>query len=360
MMNELARLKPALAQRMAAFLARAGAESDFVSEWAKDLFPRLLDYSTRGKMIRGALVGLGASVFSGRPFGGDSEQDRHCLDIGVAMELIQSLLLIHDDIMDQDDMRRGKPSVHAQYVHLARGRQALDPARLGESMGICAGDVSGFLAFELLSGLAAPPETIRRLLVLTSRELTYVGLAQMGDVHNGAVAAEVGLADIVRLYRYKTGRYTFSLPLMAGAIVAGAGQAELDALAELGELYGVIFQIKDDDLGLFGNSERTGKPVGSDIREGKKTLHRHYLLERCDVAERQSLRAVFGSRSAGDAELRLVLRRMEQTGVREQIDAELDAYAAQARRLIDGLSGADAEGRAKLHQLLAYNLEREA
>lgn len=359
MMNELARLKPALVRELEVFLARATAEDSLVSNWTQDLMARLLDYATRGKMIRGALVSTGARIFTHEPGLLDDRMTTVCLRLGAAMELIQSLLLIHDDIMDQDDLRRGKPSVHTQYIHLVQGRKAGDPQRLGESLGICAGDVSGFLAFEILAALDLEPTLLRELFALTSHELTLVGLAQMSDVYNGGIAAEVGFEDIIQLYRYKTGRYTFSLPLMSGALCAGADQKCRQLLGDLGELFGIIFQIKDDDLGLFGSSERTGKPLGSDIRDDKKTLHRFFLFERADVSERKVFREIFGHRNASEKDVQLVLNRMEGLGVREHIDTELERYAEQARHLIAKLDQTTRWGRDTLEGLLAYNLERE-
>ena len=359
MMTELANLKPALSAELQAFMNKSEADDTLVSNWTADVIGRLLDYTIRGKMIRGALVTIGARLFSTNPAGLEPGLQTVCLRLGAAMELIQSLLLIHDDIMDQDDLRRGKPSVHAQYVQLAHLRDVTDPQRLGESLGICAGDVSGFMAFEILAGLDLEPPLLRDLFALTSHELTLVGLAQMSDVYNGGVCAEVGFEEIIRLYRYKTGRYTFSLPLMAGALCAGAKPETRRILGEIGELFGIIFQIKDDDLGLFGNSERTGKPVGSDIREDKKTLHRYFLFERADVAERKEFREIFGKRNASEAEIKHVLHRMELLGVREHIDTELDLYAIQSRRLIASVQGISDWGRKALDGLLAYNLSRE-
>lgn len=359
MMKELASLKPALSAELQAFLQQTEADDSLVSPWTSDLIARLLDYTTRGKMIRGALVTIGARLFHGSHGILDPQLQTVCLRVGVAMELIQSLLLIHDDIMDQDDLRRGKPSVHSQYIQLAHLRDAIDSQRLGESLGICAGDVSGFLAFEILAGIDLEPRLMKDLFALTSHELTLVGLAQMSDVYNGGLSTDVGLADIIRLYRYKTGRYTFSLPLMAGALCSGASMEVRRTLGEIGELFGIIFQVKDDDLGLFGNSERTGKPVGSDIREDKKTLHRFFLFERADVAERKELREIFGKKTASETDIHRVLHRMEILGVREHIDTELDLYASQARKLISGLTSINEWGRGALDGLLSYNLNRE-
>jgi geranylgeranyl diphosphate synthase type I len=145
---------------------------------------------------------------------------------------------------------------------------------------------------------------------------------------------------------------------MAGARLAHAGQAAVDGLSELGELLGILFQIRDDDIGLFADAAQTGKPRGTDIRENKKTLHRHFLLERCDVAERKAMAAIFGNPQAGPAEIDRVLAAMVANGVRDSIAAELDFYAGQARELVNRLPGLNPWGRSFLLSLVDWNLSR--
>ena len=248
-----------------------------INAWGPDLGGRLLDFALRGKMVRGGLLLLGHEMHAA---GGGRAAPRPVLRAAAAMEIIHSSLLIHDDIMDNDRLRRGGRTIFAQYEQAGRRARAVDPAAFGRSMGICAGDVGYFLAWEILSGLAVDAERKVELLALVSRELSYVGLAQMQDVAFSAFPRIPSRDDVLALYIYKTARYTFALPLMAGALIAGAPAAERRRLCELGERLGVIFQVRDDELGIFGSEAETGKPVGSDIREGKKTLLYLELIRR--------------------------------------------------------------------------------
>ena len=216
-------------------------------EFDADVLRRLKEYVVRGKLLRGALVFLGYEAAEGpRLASPDGEAERRCLAAAAAMELTQSFLLIHDDIMDKDEVRRGVPSLHRQYREFSQERGVEDAEHLGVSLGICVGDVGVFLAMELLA--QADPS----LLSTYARELNLVGLAQMDDVYFGQAPEEPAVDRIVQVYRFKTGRYTFSLPLVLGAALGGADQGTQEALARFGEELGVVFQIKDDEIGLFG------------------------------------------------------------------------------------------------------------
>lgn len=347
--------KPVLIDEMERHLAVVSKAAAQVSPWAPDLLRVLLPFSSQGKMIRGSLVSLGLKLFDENP---PDCQRSAANKTGAVMELFQSLLLIHDDIMDQDDFRRGKPSVHYQYRLGAQNRGDRQEQRLGENLGICMGDVSGFLGFEILADLDLEPIRLKRLIRLCSRELCYVGLAQMEDVHNGFRTDEPSIADIIKLYRYKTGRYTFSLPLMAGAIIAGQGEDCLELLGELGELYGIIFQIKDDEIGLFAPPETSGKPQGSDIKEDKKTLYRYYIFARASVDERARLAAIYGNKSAGQAEIEWVLNLHRTLGIEALVSHELASTVTRATILAEKIQGLTAFGHRALTSVLRYNQER--
>jgi geranylgeranyl diphosphate synthase type I len=277
---------------------------------------------------------------------------------GAAMELLQSGLLVHDDIMDRDEVRRGLSSVFHQYARLAEGDGIADAYHLGESLGICAGDVAYFLAFETLGRLQLPPPTHREVLSLTARELGYVGVAQMQDIYAGAARAAVLEEEVIRLYLYKTGRYTFSLPLMVGGLIAGGPEEIVATLERLGESLGIIFQIKDDEIGLFGEAEQTGKPVGSDIKEGKKTLYYWYLQRRAPGQDLERLRGIFGNPDIGPQEVRYVRSLTERLGIRREVQARADGLAETSRSLIGDLRSARAEERDIFLALLDYSLAR--
>ena len=219
----------------------------------------ILDFTLPGKMIRGGLLTLSHEMFGGN-------RAPAARAFAAAMELIQTAFLIHDDIMDRDLLRRGQPSVFYRFKLWSDTQSVADSYRLGESLGICAGDISFFMAFELMSRF---PECASAMNACT-RILTKVALAQMQDVLYGSSAMLPDLSAVYELYMNKTGTYTFSMPMVAGAIIAGKTEEECATLVDAGENMGVLFQLRDDELGIFGDEIQTGKPVGSDIREGKK------------------------------------------------------------------------------------------
>ena len=327
-----------------------------INDLGPDVGARLLDFSLQGKMIRGCLVHLGYML--SRASSDQATPPEAVAQAGAAMELFQSGLLVHDDIMDRDLTRRGKPSLFAQYADKARGEGHSDPGHLGESLGICAGDVAYFLAFEILGLLRVPPATGTAVLGLCARELAAVGIAQMQDVAWGATDAEVTEGQIARMYTYKTGRYSFSLPLMVGALLADAGRERLRQWESLGEHMGLLFQIRDDELGLFGSEAETGKPVGTDVREGKKTLYWAKLMAAATGRERAWISSVFGNRDATEDDLELVRKSAASLGVKESVDALRRGLEAKATSLIDAIDSGGPDDRAALAALLDFTTTR--
>lgn len=168
----------------------------------------------------------------------------------------------------------------------------------------------------------------------------------------------MSLDDVLRVYRYKTGRYTFSVPLSLGALLAGADEGVRGALEEVGELLGVVFQIRDDELGLFGSEEEIGKPAGSDVREGKRTVFWVLLRERLEGEERRRLDGVWGG-EVGEEELGWVRRMVEERGVREEVGRLVEGYVRRVEERMAGL-GVGEEGRRLLEELAVFNLTRRA
>jgi geranylgeranyl diphosphate synthase type I len=331
-----------------------GLDSDYagVNSWGKDTLRRLLDYTCGGKMIRGGLVGFAHDMYAGR-------QSAAAAAAGAAMELFQSAFLIHDDIMDRDETRRGKPAMHTQYTGLAKDGGLHDPEHMGEALGICAGDLALFIAFDILSGIALDGGVRGKLLSRFCRELEYVGLAQMADVWQGASSSGAAKEDILALYRCKTGRYTFSLPFAAGLILAGQDEEIVNHFVLLGEKMGILFQIKDDELGLWADEKELGKPVGSDIAENKKTLYREILFARVEGADRKKLETLFGAENLTREDAAFVRVQMESLGVREEVAKTEQAFYAEALSMINGLPGTPAPAWVdKLRQLLDYNMNR--
>jgi geranylgeranyl diphosphate synthase type I len=334
------------------FLSAKRKDVAHLRPWGRDVLGRLRTFTRKGKMIRGGLVALGCEMAGGKV-------SPAAVRAGTAFELIQSGLLIHDDIMDRDPRRRGAPSIHEQYALLAAGPARSDAAHYGTSLAICAGEIAIFLAFEAVAGLPGPAKRAAAVQKLFAAEFGLVGLGQMLDIEAGSSAAPLSERDVLNIYRYKTARYSFALPLAAGWILGGGHRSALPALRRFGEYLGLVFQIKDDELGLFGRAASTGKPVGSDIRQGKRTLYALRLFDRAAGPDRDRFEAVFGRADASDADILFVRDLAERLGARQDVRLVMERLgrraAAVARTLPAGKKHSDVLG-----SLLDYSLSRRS
>lgn len=323
-----------------------------------EVIGRIKDYSINGKMIRGGLVALGYKLFSKN----NSLSDEDLISAASAMEILHSSLLIHDDIMDRDEFRRGKESMHKQYFDLAKIEKMNDKEHFGESMAICAGDIGFFLCIELISKIN---KFDKQMMSYFSREVVGVGMAQMQDVLFTHMSRNPSESEIIEMYRHKTARYTFSMPLALGAMLAEASKEQIEQLELIGENLGIVFQIKDDELGLFGDEAVIGKPVFSDIKEGKKTIFNVALQEALNNNNNNnsnSYKSYFdkklGSHYISSSEIQKIRKLFEGSGVKDQIKNKMQQYGANAKRQIDKLQ-CNEEHKQILLQLLDYSINRE-
>jgi geranylgeranyl diphosphate synthase type I len=334
---------------LSGYLGRMAQSYSFMEPWGRDLIARIEAFGRKGKMTRGGLVLLGHGMFGGR-------RGNEALRCAAAMELFQSAFLIHDDIMDRDALRRGEPSYFRQYQLRFADEGLRDSLHQGEAFGTCGGDAALFLGYDLLS-MEDPPPSLQSY---CSRELAGVAVAQAHDLYFGARGGLPSYDDILRLYTHKTGRYSFSLPLVAGALLAGKTLSQCKSLETLGEHMGVAFQIRDDELGIFGSQEELGKPIGSDIREGKKTLFFRALMDSLDPGEQERIGAYFGSERSGRPELEEVKTLLDRRGGRARVRAIAEEREALAAGLIAGIECADETHRAALGEMLGFISRRDS
>lgn len=346
MIESLARFRRPVANAIAE-IVNGAVHLDEVGRWGPDFRRRLAQFACRGKLIRGSLVGVGSQIFGREP-------DAAVFRVAAAMELVQSFLLIHDDIMDEDEVRRGEPTVFAQYRDLAAEEHYRSARRFGESMAICAGDVSMLLAFEGIVSTQLSVEMRLKIMQLLASEIAAVGIAQMADVANGHAPSDLTEDQILSVYRYKTGRYTFSLPLSLGALLTGADHAAIDAVASWGEIQGVIFQIRDDELGIM--QDDPGKPVGTDIASDKKTIHRLRFIERARGTRWEETAGYFGQ-TIDAGRIDEVREAMGALGVVDSIGTMLQKLRDEAQSILNQLGLPD-DARALLNEIAAYNLHR--
>lgn len=314
----------------------------------KNALQKVKDCVTDGKMIRGMLVLLGAEIH-GRTL------DEEVFATAATIEIFHTGLLIHDDIMDNDFKRRNKDSVFYQYVKEGEHNKAKNSLLYGQSMGLCVGDICFFLGFEILSKYIIDNETLRNIIMITSEEFQLVGPAQMADTAHGMTAVEPSEDEIYKKYLYKTAHYSFSVPLILGSLF-GAKQ-DVSLLKQFGEDIGIIFQLKDDDLGIFGNEQDIGKQIGSDIRENKKTLLRWYTFKNAVGKDKQQLLSIFGKSTISTDELRFVRDSVERYHGRTLINREIEK---RLDRIHDTINAIAQKGLSTeiLQDLVKYNLVR--
>lgn len=189
-----------------------------------------------------------------------------------ALELIQGCALVHDDLIDDSDTRRGEPTVHARWASRHAGAAwAGDPVRFGAAVAVLLGDVALAWADDMLHSAGLDPAAIARARPVWQAMRTEVLGGQFLDVR-GHATSDSSPETALRISRYKTAAYTVERPLHLGAALAGADDATVRALRHYGRDLGIAFQLRDDLLGVFGDPAVTGKPAGDDLREGKLTL----------------------------------------------------------------------------------------
>jgi geranylgeranyl diphosphate synthase, type I len=260
---------------------------------------------------------------AGRPDGAE------IITAASALELFHAFALIHDDIMDDSDRRRGHPSVHRHFADLhASHSWRGDPARYGQSAALLCGDLCAAWADHMFTESGLPPEWIHRGHRLFTLMRTEVIAGQYLDLVSGVGDGTV--AGALTVIRMKAARYTVTRPLQIGAGLAGAGPDVLAALLRFGDPLGDAFQLRDDVLGVFGDPSITGKPVLDDLREGKPTVLIALTRTRADRAQSERLKYLFGRADldpAGAEELRTIIA---ATGARERVEEMITVRAGSA------------------------------
>ena len=323
-------------QRLHAFLETRQTRFEQLPVDLRDASALLSDYLLRGgKRLRGALVILGH-----RAAGGDGEA---ALEASIGVELLHAYLLIHDDFMDGDDLRRGGPTLH----------KSLGGDHLGDSLAILLGSLCQAWAYELVLGTGLPGGGERQAAKIMSLALEEVTLGQMADLR-APLAAPLDERGILALERLKTGSYTFEMPLLLGAALADGPAQVVGALSAYARPLGQAFQIADDLLGSFGAPEVTGKPNASDLREGKRTLLVARALERASPEDQATLRAGLGNPHADVEQLREILRR---TGAVDFAHAEAERLRDEALRALD-TPALPADVAAVLREIAVYTVGR--
>ncbi|MCP4649840.1 MAG: polyprenyl synthetase family protein [PVC group bacterium] len=246
------------------------------------------------------------------------------LKTAVAFELLHDFLLIHDDIIDNSNTRRGKPTLHKIFQRALRQSE-----KIGQDLSIVAGDIIYAMAIDAFLSLETPPKDMQTALKAFIRATVLTGAGEFKDIRNGLIDIScIKKSDIRLNYILKTSEYTFKSPLFCGCILAGGSISEANTLAEYGEYLGEAFQIQDDLIGLFEKSKVIGKSVLSDIIESKKTLPIFLAFKRCSRDERKFIQSCLGNEKLKYADLQKIRKIITNTGAYQTSKNEI-------KRLLD-------------------------
>lgn len=296
---------------------------DSVSDDLAVLSDSLVEFLSGGKRLRPAFAYWGWRGAGGA----DCEEAVHA---AASLELLQACALIHDDVMDGSDTRRGLPSAHRRFATVHRGNRWLgSPEAFGIGAAILLGDLCLSWADELLMNSGLPADALRRgksVYDIMRTELMAGQYLDLLEQANGGGSVERAM----RVVRYKSAKYTIERPLHLGGALAGADDTLMKAYSDYGLPLGEAFQLRDDILGVFGDPAETGKPAGDDLREGKRTVLVALAVERATPKDAATLQRRLGD-PALDAEGIAALRHIiTETGALHEVELMIDTFAKEA------------------------------
>ncbi|HET9411476.1 MAG TPA: polyprenyl synthetase family protein [Candidatus Saccharimonadales bacterium] len=308
--------------------------------------------SRGGKRLRGALVLSGYGLCGGN-------DPAKAMPIARAMEMIQTYLLINDDIYDQSATRRGGPTAHVMLQSLHAGyKWHGDSARFGESAASCAAFFGCHMAMQEITDSALPNATKVAILRLLNHAITVTTFGQIHDIYNEAShrATEV---DVANMHTWKTAYYTFIGPLQAGALAAGAPQKSLEPLYAYGKYMGLAFQAADDLLGTFGNQKKSGKSTQDDIRDGKFTLLVTHVLTHASPEQKREFMRYLGSPTLTEEETAICKKIMQDVGAEDHVRHVAQKASGLAVKALDDVPASwDKNQLTFLRGLASYVVER--
>ena len=341
------RLVELVNERLEEFLAD---RASILRSIAVDLDP-LSGFSERflsgGKRFRARFCHLGWEAVRGRGDGsadaGDEAGLAAVVSASAALEVFHAAALVHDDLIDHSDTRRGAPSAHRVFEgqHRDSGWSG-DSADYGRGTAILLGDLllgwSDELLDEGLAGLGSFA-AVRAARLEFNRMRTEVTAGQYLDIleerawHARAETEQRARAE--RVVVYKSAKYSIEAPLAIGGAIAGASRGDLEALRAFGLPLGVAFQLRDDLLGVYGDPGVTGKPAGDDLREGKRTVLVAIARERMDPTDRRRLDDLLGDPDLTEAQVADLQAAIRGAGAVDAVERLIDENTAQAMGALD-------------------------
>lgn len=328
------------------FLRRKSEDFRAVSPDTAEIGDSLIAFTRGGKRIRPVLLWWGHQLAAGEV---DGEARRGVAEAAASLELLHAAALIHDDVIDHSDTRRGDPALHRQFETLHASLEYRgDAESFGVAAAIVIGDICLALSEELFESAQARLGGSARAQALRAQMRRDVMVGQFLDVR-----AEVIPLDDARIgprawevLSFKSAKYSVEQPLLLGAALGGAGQEQLSALSRFGLPLGQAFQLRDDVLGVFGDPQATGKPAGDDIREGKRTVLIVESLSRLGPEQRRLLASRLGDGGLDEDTLGETVAMLADAGGLTAVEEIIAAKHTEALAELDEWLGAPESGAA--------------
>ena len=310
------------------------ANEYFMNEY----FESFKKYCLGGKCVRGYLVRLGYELA-----GGTSPDD--VFFASVAYEIFEASVLAHDDIVDQSSLRRGIPSMHV----------ALGKGEIGMARALTVADTGFFLCEHILKNLNLNKKIILDCITLQNEIFIKTCCGQLKDI-DLSYLKNYTESDVLKMYEMKTAYYTIIGPLILGATLSGASKKLIESLKEIGLNLGLLFQTKDDIIGIFGDEKKIGKSNKADIIEGKKTILTSHFIVNAQAKDLAIFNKFYGTNKKKSSEI--IKELFIKTSTLDYANKQCETFYEKTKELIKN-SDFDKQGKAKLLNFSKFIYERE-
>lgn len=285
-----------------------------------------------GKRLRPYMVMKSCEMLKGN--------SKLALPAASAIEMVHNFTLVHDDIMDNDEKRHGVPTVHKKF---------------GLPIAILAGDVLFSKAYQVITNASKlSPSSTAELVSRLSKACVDVCEGQILDVTMAEGKSIPKQSQYIKMIEKKTAAL-FDVSCAMGAICANAKSKDVEKLSSFGKNLGISFQITDDLIGVLGDTKMTKKPVGNDLREGKKSLPILLAISKAKGNDKKKILKVFGNSSASKSEINAALKVMRSLDIEKKVRSEALRYAEKSRKSFDSYSG---KAKNELLSLLDFVVKR--
>lgn len=344
-MQETTRLAGLIQERIGATLTRHREALAPLGPDALPLLDEALNFLTGGKRFRAQFAVLGFRSAQPLDLEGEvTDEFARILDAACALELFHAAALIHDDVIDRSDTRRGRPAVHRSFATMHRDRGLRGAAdHFGLAGAILLGDLLQSWADELMQAACdATPDRAAAQHARShfNRMRSEVAVGQYLDVLEEQQPTFAGheeqLERSTRVLVYKSAKYSVEAPILIGAALAGASEELESALSSFGLPVGVAFQLRDDQLGVFGDADVTGKPIGDDLIEGKRTVLVTLARENLPTTQRRIFDDLLGT-DLDPEQVAIMQRTIRESGAVERVE---EMIARNVERATQALAGA--------------------